>query len=378
MRASSLRLAFAVPLFAAVIATAEPADESESLRKQYAWFQSLPATRQMQLRQLHDDFTKLEREDQVRLTKVMQNYNAWLSKLPAAERQRIADAATADERFRIVAEYKETEWVLSLPKSYREQYAKLDEAGKAAKLKEWRSEENERSNDWSIVRNNWKELAEGRVPPGFNQDTREKLEQYVANLRTILTTDERNQLDAAKALSTEAGGVFPYLVEVVKLTDRHQLLPGKVGPKDFASLPGEVRETLLKDKHFRVKKGNDEIKELKRSAGRWPEYAEEVTRLARLYAIKIPPLGDCRKEQMPDEVKAYMTTVMEPQLKKTDAGRGMLDSLQKLEGQWPEYPQRLLSIVRDAKLPPIPGWTLPGPDALWNRFRPNKMRPPTT
>jgi hypothetical protein len=43
-------------------------------------------------------------------------------------------------------------------------------------------------------------------------------------------------------------------------------------------------------------------------------------------------------------------------------------ALEGLEGKWPEYPRRLAELARQHKKP-IPGITLPGPQALWDAAR---------
>src|SRR3954452_13066285 len=73
-------------------------DDPAYLRRQYAWFQAQDPARQQQLRKLDADFRQLPPEDQARLTKVVQAYNAWLAKLPEADRQRVLGAGSAAER----------------------------------------------------------------------------------------------------------------------------------------------------------------------------------------------------------------------------------------------------------------------------------------
>src|SRR5262249_15825726 len=68
-------------LFPALTATAahdaplNPLDK-DYLRRQYVWFQAQEPARQQQLRRLHAQFTEFAPDEQARLTKVMQTYNA--------------------------------------------------------------------------------------------------------------------------------------------------------------------------------------------------------------------------------------------------------------------------------------------------------------
>ena len=75
-------------------------DDPAYVRRQYAWFQAQDARRQQQLRKLHSDFMQLDADTRTRLTKVMQNYNLWLAKLPAATRERIFSRADAGGKAR--------------------------------------------------------------------------------------------------------------------------------------------------------------------------------------------------------------------------------------------------------------------------------------
>src|SRR3954469_19406451 len=94
-------------------------DDPAYLRRQYAWFQAQDPARQQQLRKLHNDFQQLPPEDQARLTRVMQAYNAWLAKLPEGDRQRVLTAPSPAERLEEVRRLREREWVESLPRPYR-------------------------------------------------------------------------------------------------------------------------------------------------------------------------------------------------------------------------------------------------------------------
>ena len=86
-------------------------EEAPYLRRQFVWFQAQEPARQQQLRRLHAEFVDLDSEDQIRLTRVMQAYNAWLGHLPEADRQRILTAPSAAARLDVVKQLREQEWV---------------------------------------------------------------------------------------------------------------------------------------------------------------------------------------------------------------------------------------------------------------------------
>src|SRR5437762_1217403 len=132
-----LHSAFCILTAAAADGPLNP-DDPAYLRRQSAWFRAQDPARQQQLRRLHAEFTSLLPDEQARLTKVMQAYNAWLAKLPADDRQRVLAAPTAADRLEEVKRLRERDWIDTLPKAYREEYDKLDEVARRQKVQEWR------------------------------------------------------------------------------------------------------------------------------------------------------------------------------------------------------------------------------------------------
>jgi hypothetical protein len=348
-------------------------DDPAYIRRQYVWFQAQDAARQQQLRRLHAEFIDLGPEDQARLTRVMQTYNAWLAHLPAVDKERVLSAPSAAERLEVIRELREHEWVESLPRPYREEYAKLEGDARRQRVQEWRTEDADRREDWVLAQRHWIEYPQGKVPQVFLNEGR-ALDTFVEHLRQNLSDAERKDLDDAQKGAEDFGNYFWYAREIVRLADLHPILPGRIGPKDFSSLPDQVK-TFLRERDPQFRRKGDDPKELRRSAGRWPEYAIELTRHCQKNSLKLPvALGDCRKEDMPTEVKQFLDRVLEPQLKKTDNGRAELEALNKAQGSWPEYPRMIMDLAKKYKMP-VPGWTLPGPQQAWDRLRAGKPRP---
>ena len=105
-----------------------------------------------------------------------------------------------------------------------------------------------------------------------------------------------------------------------------------------------------------------------------PEFAIELSKYCQKNKLTLPvPLGDCRKDQMPAEVIQYLDKTLEPARRKTDAGKVDLETLQKAQGIWPDYPKLIVELAKKHKLP-IPGWTLPGPPQIWDRVRAGKPK----
>jgi hypothetical protein len=354
-------------------------DDPAYLRRQYAWFQTLDAGRQRQLRKLHEDFLALDEKEQARLTRVMQSYNAWLARLPEEDRQRVLTAASAADRLEAVKQLREREWVDTLPGPYKDEYARLDGDARRQKVQEWRAEEAERHEAWQVAAQHWAEFQPGKVPALFAGDGRALVDAYVGHLRENLSDAERHDLDEAQSAASEFGYFLRYAMGVARLAYLHPILPGRVGPKNFDALPEEVKTYLIKnDLHFRKKgvipSGDAEARELRRAEGRWPEFALELTRYCQKKGLKPPvPLGDCRKKDMPQEVRDFLEKKLEPELQKP-AGRADLEALNRAQGNWPEYPRLILDLAKKYKLT-VPGWTLPGQPQMWDRLRAAKNRP---
>ncbi|HKB01195.1 MAG TPA: hypothetical protein VKD90_03200 [Gemmataceae bacterium] len=349
-------------------------DDPAYLRRQYAWFQTLDPTRQQQLRKLHEDFLALDAQDQARLTRVMQSYNGWLAKLSDEDRRRVLAAPSAAARLEAVRQLRERDWVDTLPRPYREEYERLDEDARRPKVQEWRAEEAERREEWAVAVRHWSEFQSGKTPGVF---TGEALGAFVDHLRENLSDAERRELDDAR-IAFDDGNYLGYAFVIIRMADRHPVLPGRIGPKDFDSLPGSVKDYLVKHdpKHFRSPKGvipggDGDAKEVRRAQGRWPEFAVELTRYCQRKGLVLPDqLGDCRKDDMPAEVRDFVTRTLEPQLKRTEAGKTDLRTLEEAQGKWPEYPRLLVELAKKHKVP-FPGWALP---AQWDRFRAAKNR----
>ncbi len=353
-------------------------DDPEYLRRQQVWYHAQEPSRKSQLLKLHSDFQALDPESQARYERVMKQYNAWLVRLPEADRERVATATSALARIEIVRQLREQDWVRTLPSPYRAEYAKMEGDAKKQRVLEWRSEEAERDEEWALALRSWDQFVPGKVPQMFLNEGRTQIETFVQHLKENLLDHERKALDDARGNAEDFGHYFGYALEIVRLSDAHPILPGKVGAKDFNSLPDSVKEYLVKnDKHFRKKGvllGGEELKDVRKSVGRWPEFATELTRYAQKTQLTLPvPLGDCSKDQMPTEIEQFLKKVLEPQLNRSEAGKANLELLTKAQGTWPDYPRMIMELAKKHKLH-VPGWTLPGQPQMWDRFRSARVR----
>jgi hypothetical protein len=345
-------------------------DDPGYLRRQYAWFQSQNPARQQQIRRLNEEFLALPPQKQDRFTVVMQKYNSWLAGLSESNRERVIQSSPG-ERAKVVAQIKEEEWVASLSKADRDEIAQLDPDARRQRIKDLRTEITDRQEEWAIAQMAPSEFQQpGKIPNIFQND-RNQIEAFVVNLKTHLNDNERRSLEEAKRQADDHSHYLWYTMEIARLADLHPLLPGKPGIRDFPSLPEENRAALMKQ-GMRKK---EDMRDFRRTAGRWPDFALEVARSAKTFNVKLPvPLGDCRKADMPPEVIKYLDTTLEPALKKTESGQADLKALEAAQGSWPEYPKMLMDLSKKYKQP-VPGWSLPGPAQTWDRFRLGKNRP---
>lgn len=347
-------------------------DDPAYLRRQFAYFERLPIERQEQLRILDRDFAALNPKEQERLIRTLQNYNAWITKLPEPDRKRILEATNSEDRLTAIRQIRLREYIESLPKAYRDEYLQITDLKKQAEMvRKWRLEEQQRQEDWEFARQHFTEWITGKPLPMFQGSDRALVEKLIANLEPYLSDTERDSLRQRKFLGEVEGHMWWYARELLNLYEAHPLLPGKPGPKDYKSLPENVRTYLeMNDPHFKQGKFPPEIQKVE---GRWPEFALAVTKYCESKNLKLPiPLGDCKKEQMPEEIRDYLNKVLEPALSKNEQKKKLLAQLHATEGRWPDYPKMIMELSKSEKLP-IPGWSLPGNPQAWDRLRKRKI-----
>jgi hypothetical protein len=350
----------------------EPASDPDRvayLRKQFALFQSLPPARQQQIRELDQQLHALDEAKQQRLRRVLEDYADWLSRLSEEDRKRVTSAPNAEDRLVAIKEIRQREWLESLPLAYRELHKAAKNYGEKADLvMRWRQEEQDREEEWQIAQKT--DLGSAKVLGPFqNAEFRSQIELFARNLEPALADSERKRLRGAHTAAQEGNWVH-YGRVLVQLSDRHPLRPAAVpGPKTFEALPAADREKLPPQWAKELPRA------LEAAAGRWPDFAVAVGKYAREKKITLPePLGPCRKDQMPAEVQSFIDDTLARTLQKTEAGKRDLERLKQAEGQWPEYPDTLMQLAQQLKVP-VPGWTLPGKPDWWNLFRTKSARP---
>jgi hypothetical protein len=348
--------------------TGDP-DRVAYLRKQLALFQSLPPSRQQEIRELDQQLHALDEVRQQRMRRVLEEYADWLGHLSEEDRKRVTGAPDAVPRLVAIKEIRQREWLESLPAAHREMHKAAKTLGEKADLvMRWRQEEQDREEEWQIAQKS--EFRPGKFAATFqNPEFRTQIDLFTSNLEPVLTDPERKRLRAALVAADDGnwihfGRVLVRLSDDHKLSDDRPLLPAVApGPRTYEALPTADKEKLPRQW----------AKELPRPlatySGKWPDFALAVSKYARQNMITLPePLGPSRKDQMPAEVQNFINETLTRALAKTEAGKRDLEHLKQAEGQWPEYPTTLMRLAKQEKLA-VPGWTLPGSPDWWNIFR---------
>lgn len=359
--------------------------DPEYLRRQYAFFQSLRPTRQQELRKLDAEFHNLDKDTQERLLKVLDNYNWWLSQLPPEDRKRVVDAETSTARLKVIQEIKDLQWIETLPADYRKDYNKAVEDNDRLRaiglVEKWRSEQRTRRADW--LRENWLEgQSVEEVKPKLPEvlqgaEIRQALDAFVNNLETQVPSSQRDRLKLYRDQAPEDREWLRYIRLVVDLADRYPLLPGPPdGPRTYDALPKGVKDSLERaDRNFAKKKNLPP--ELQKAVNRWPDFALAVADYAKQHRITLSePIMPATRADMPAEVQAFLDKLEAHLRKQEQAGRGDraaqatrdIARLKAAEGKWPDYPRAIVELARQHRMP-IPAWTLPLRNDVWDMFR---------
>jgi len=322
------------------------------LKDNFERFRTMSPQRQEQLRQLDRQLHEEDSRTQVRLMRTLDEYAAWLTRLPDADRQRIQLANGSAERLKVVREIRDQQWLASLPKAQRDEYGAALDNRKPELLAKWRAEERTRAKEWADARQRGSELASERPLGIVNQD---EFRRFVERLRPMLGPLERERLRRAEE-EWQNGNMFFLARVVLELSDKHpQLsLPSHPQYAKFESLPEEYKKAIQKlpskdAQHLR----NSLLPE------RWPSYAIEVTETLRRHDLAPKKqLGPATAAEFSPAIQKFIDS-----LPANDKQR-----LKAVEGRWPEYPKLLHELAREHKTA-LPDLTLPGDARRWELIR---------
>ncbi|HEY8504288.1 MAG TPA: hypothetical protein VIL46_06870 [Gemmataceae bacterium] len=274
-------------------------DGTAHLLRQLALFQSLPPERQEQIRSLHRELHALPPAERDRLLQVLARYADWVEALPPGERRRVTEAPPG-QRLEVVRQLREEQWVRAQPEGRRQRLAAAPPQERRELIDRWRREDRQWREEWGWAERHWNEIRANRWPLPFQSaEERAELRKFVDEvLRPRLTEPERRRLEAAERALRD-GFALRYVRTLIDLAERHPVLPGPpTGPRSFDELPAAVREFLAAHAIPR-----DEP-ELARAEGRWPDYAAAVTALVRRRGLELPvQLGPSRPAEFDRPVR---------------------------------------------------------------------------
>jgi hypothetical protein len=272
------------------------------LRQDLRAFLALPPEKQQRLRRLDRELHAEESIVQVRLWRVLERYAAWLDRLPAEDRQRVENASTAAERLQVVRDIRLKQWQDRLPLAVQEQIRNTPEDQRPALLAKLQEQDRRRRRDWEIAMQHWEDLQRPVGPARLSEFSVE-VRRYVKEvLEPVLTEDEKNRLK-------QVDGLWPFFPRtLVDYAERRPMLsPGYPTPRRFEELPEEWRQALGKLKKFPPPN-------VQRQEGKWPDYAIAVTKLARARNKNLRPLGPVRVADLPPPARQFVNRNLLPKL----------------------------------------------------------------
>ncbi len=323
-------------------------DHIARLKRDLKVFHALPRARQEQLRTLDEQLHETNPATQARLWAALERYNAWLATRTDEQRLHITQAPDAATRLARIRELRLREWLPRLTKSDQQAVGRLPVDQQPGRIAALRSEDRRQRGasyrDWLA--------AEAAIPrPTSLKELPAETRAFVeANLMKRLTPVERERLRKAE-------GKYPEWFRLLDgLSEIHPVLPPtKKGENiNLKELPDNVAAKYRVDKFLKGKRGKDKS---------WPDWALDITRIAKELKTTIPTLGASKPSEFSPEIQKFLTQTLFPAL-----GREQRTQLDKQEGHWPEYPRMLLRLARDSQLV-IPGMSLPGPIVMWENAR---------
>lgn len=334
-------------------------EEYARVRRNYDRWRTLPESQVERIRALDRDLHQ-DAQIQEKLSRVLEEYSQWLTRLPAADRDRIYLATTMDQRLRIIREIKDRQWYQRLPAAHHTQYdAAKSEPERQELLRKWRQQEREFQERWSES-----QLFFGGAPnkrpmtPLMQEEFRQELSDFVRlRLYPMLDAVERTRLDVSAQEYEQRGNLMPWMRAVAELCDKYPVLTLQPRHTTFQSLPPEYQRVMEKVPKF-AQRGLNE--------GR-PQYAAQVTQLLR--SFKLQPkqqLGPTTANEISLRVSAFVNKTLMNSLSAQERAR-----LREAEGKWPDYPQVLHELARAHRMS-VPELSPPGDPRMWDFL---KQRP---
>lgn len=323
-------------------------DELDALARA---FRALPAARQREIVKLDADLYAKPAPERDRLFRALEAYAAWLGRLPEGDRRGVLSAATPGLRLGVVRDARARQWRDALPATVR---------AKPEAVQQWREEEAARRDRLSFVRRHAEAFATNRSPWPFDTETgRKEVAEFARAVFKVdegrkgrLAPEELSEYKRTLALGERDGAWAWHGLLVYEFARDHPYLPEPADPKLMFT---ELRDLSEPMKLFR-KNG---LQRMNAVSGKWPEFPLEATQHA-LPKVTLPPLGPAKVPDFREPARTFVTEKLLPALTKDEARE-----LARIEGKWPEYPQRLVQLAHKHDLS-IPGVMLPGSPKKWD------------
>ncbi|MEZ6139579.1 MAG: hypothetical protein R3B84_03315 [Zavarzinella sp.] len=336
------------------------ANDRNYLRRQLAFLLSLPVERQQQLQAIDQQFRELDAGDQEHHKEILKIFNQWLNSLPVENQKKIREAPTNEVKLGIIQQLREKDFLSQLPERQRTEVQALPADIRGQKLAEIRTTASQNEQHWAITSRFWLDVRDGRTNNLIPRDLRPQIDALIKNLLPMVNSKEAADLDQLQRGDEET---LALLVKLIELTEKYPILPGGVGPANFADLSPENQEYLrTHDQNFGGPpdspiQGRAETKDLKRAENKRPRFGEELAKYLRKKKLTLPqPLGPTNRTEMPAMLQPAISN-LERVLAKNQTNR--LEELRAAEGKWPEYPKLVLELARQQKIH-LPGVMLPG------------------
>jgi hypothetical protein len=335
-------------------------------------FRQLNVNRQQQLRQLHAELQALPMQERSELQQTMEQYSAWVERLPEQARKKVLEAAP-EKRLEAVTDTLAKQHQDRLPEQKKSGLKQLAVTERLEFLQAYDDTQRSRQQEWQLAQRQWREMKElGDAPPWpFNDEKLTKeIDEYI---RTVLGADPTKliqSLDKKADLPSECRLTREEIIDLRRRREdafksQYWLTYGQLLlrlSRDHASLPrpksGEPVMRPIQIKNLPVR----EAALAKFAVGKWPEFALDVARRNRLEPKQTETLGPARPEDFSDAIRDAMTRNLLPKL--TTDERKKLDGLL---GRWPGYPEEVMKLAA-AKNVSLPEVCLPGEPEKWKKY----------
>ena len=286
---------------------------------------------------------------------VLERYNAWLDSLTEEQRRYVLDAPDAATRLARIRDQRLREWLPRLPTREQEAVGRLPADQQPDRIATFRFEERRQRTVWH---RDWQARLAAIPKPTKMSELPPAARAFVeANVVRHLTTAERKSL-------AEAEGKYPdWLRQLLALSEKHPVLPPGPHGRDHVTRRAEEGQGRGEGGGEAVGEEDQGCREQgARDAGpSSPWRSATCPPTSRTPASR--PSGRAGRASSPRRCRCSSTGSLFPAL-----GIEQRTRLDRLQGQWPEYPYMLHELARQKRLV-IPGMSLPGPVEMWEGVR---------